>query len=208
MSKFLIPLPDFNRIHQVAHGVIKDIGTAERACTFFSIFGAYILSQKYGIDARPVAGGFSLCVAQDRCLIYGREENGEYVVDSDGFHMWVQTQTHIIDFTAPIYPEAFAQVMPDFTLPRKMLQKHISDERSNLNAVNAIGDFVTYPDPALTNELIQRFMSRPVNGDLIQVADHWFGSRRAKQASTNRMMNDLGEVVSLTLPPIAANGAW
>lgn len=208
MSKFLIPLPDFNRIHQVAHGVIKDIGTAERACTFFSIFGAYILSQKYGIDARPVAGGFSLCVAEERCLIYGREEGGEYVVDSDGFHMWVQTPTHIVDFTAPIYPEAFAQAAPDITLPRKMLQKRISDECSNLNAVNEIGDFVTYPDPALTNELIERFMNRPVNSDLIQVADHWFGNRRAKQASTNRMMNDLGEVISLTLPPIAANGAW
>ncbi|WP_171899181.1 DUF2026 family protein [Sphingobium sp. RAC03] len=208
MSKFLIPLPDFNRIHQVAHGVIKDFGTVEKACTFFSIFGAYVLSQKYGIEARPIAGGFSLCVAEDRCLIYGREEHGEYVVDSDGFHMWVQTPTHIIDFTAPIYPEAFAQASPDITLPRKMLQKQITEERSNLNDVVTIGDFVTYPDPALTNELIGRFMKRPANSDLIQIADHWFGNRRAKQAVTSQMFNDLGEVTTLNLPKISANGAW
>lgn len=205
MSKFLIPLPDYNRIHQVAHGVLKDIGTPEKGCTFFAIFGSYILNQHYGIDARPVAGGFSMCIADEKCLIYGRNEGGEYVVDSDGFHMWVQTRTHVIDFTAPIYPEAFAEAEPDVAMPRKMFQRRIDEGKDSLTDVVSVGDFLAHPDPALTNEIIQRFLGRPVNTDLIQVAEHWFGNRRAKQQQHNQMMNEKGEVISLRLPPFAAN---
>jgi hypothetical protein len=79
MSKFVLPLSDFNRIHQVAHGVLKEIGDIKIACVWFNVFGAYILEHKYGITARPVAGGFSLRVAEGRNLIYGREEGDEWI---------------------------------------------------------------------------------------------------------------------------------
>ena len=32
MKKFLLTLTDYNRIHQVARGVIEGLGTAERSC--------------------------------------------------------------------------------------------------------------------------------------------------------------------------------
>lgn len=208
MSKFVLPLSDFNRIHQVAHGVLKDIGKVEQACTFFSIFGAYVMEQHYGIEARPIAGGFSLCVADSRNLIYGRAEDDTWVVDEDGFHMWVQTPTHVLDFTAPIYREAFAVAEPDVVLPRKMLQKPIAAQKDSINDLQAVGDFFVSPDPWLTNTMIQRFIDKPVSSDLIQIANHWFGNRRAKQKPTSQMMNDLGEVTTLRLPPVAANGAW
>lgn len=35
MSTFLLPLSEFNRIHQVIHGTIKDEGNPGKACTLF-----------------------------------------------------------------------------------------------------------------------------------------------------------------------------
>lgn len=46
MKKFLLTLSEYNRIHQVARGVIEGLGTAERSCIFFAVFGAYILGSK------------------------------------------------------------------------------------------------------------------------------------------------------------------
>lgn len=43
MKKFLLTLSEYNRIHQVARGVIEGLGTAQRSCIFFAVFGAYIL---------------------------------------------------------------------------------------------------------------------------------------------------------------------
>ena len=35
-------------------------------------------------------------------VVYGREENGERVYDSTGFHAWVECNGWLIDFMAPI----------------------------------------------------------------------------------------------------------
>ncbi|MGN6357449.1 MAG: DUF2026 family protein [Novosphingobium sp.] len=209
MGKFLLTLPEYNRIHQVAHGVIKEVGFVEKACTFFAIFGSYVLNKHYGIASRPVAGGFSLCVADGpRCLIYGREVDDKFVWDGDGFHMWVQTATHVIDFSAPIYPEAFAEAQPDVAIPRKMLQKQMVDEKQSIAELSAIGEFISFPDPELSEELTDRFLHRPTNTDLLNVADKWFGSRRAKQRPSLAMGSNDGQIVRLALPAIAARGAW
>lgn len=36
------------------------------------------------------------------------------------------------------------------------------------------GDFYLEENPALTNELIQKFMSRAQNGDLVDICKHWY----------------------------------
>lgn len=208
MSRFVLPLNDFNRIHQVAHGVLRDVGDIKIACTWFNIFGAFMLEQQYGIKARPMAGGFAMCVAENRNLIYGREDDGEWIVDDEGYHMWVETPTHVLDFTSPIYREVFSVAQPDIVLPRKMVQKPIGEQKATLDEIQAVGDFLVMPDARLTALMIQRFMAKPASTDLIQIATHWFGNRRAKQRGTSQMINDLGEVTTLSLPPVVANGAW
>ena len=110
MKKFLLTLSEYNRIHQVARGVIEGLGTAERSCIFFAVFGAYILETRYKIPATAVAGNLALCVADGpKVAFFCRDEGGRIVADSDGFHMWVQTVTHIIDFMAPIFPEGLVK---------------------------------------------------------------------------------------------------
>lgn len=209
MSKFLLPLAEYNRIHQVIHGVLKEEGRVEKGCTFFAIFGSLVLNKHYGIAARPVAGAFALCVTDEpRCMFYGRDENGKIVWDEDGFHMWVQTETHIIDFMAPIYEEAFAEAGPGVEIPRQMFQKRITDEAASLDDLATPGDFFTLPDPDLSEQLTDRFLSRPTNTDLLQVADAWYGGRRAKQRPSVRMGSNDGIIRQLTLPPTVARGSW
>lgn len=209
MKKFLLTLSEYNRIHQVARGVIEGLGTAERSCIFFAVFGAYILETRYRIPATAVGGNLALCVSgEPKVAFFGRDEGGRIVADSDGFHMWVQTETHIIDFMAPIFPEAFAGMLGDTVIPRKMLQRSIASEANDLDSLNATGDFITLPSRELTHTLLERFGKRPANSDLIHIAETWFGTPKGKQLPTFAMMNDLGEVTNLKLPANVATGSW
>ncbi len=210
MTRFLLPLAEYNRIYQVAHGVLEDIANAERACIFFASFGALVLNKHYKIPARAVAGAFALCVSdRPEIAFFGkRDDDGALLSNSAGFHMWIQTQTHIVDFMAPIFPEAFANTLPGTVIPRKMLQKRLVDELPSAADLKAPGDTIGYPDPTLTQELIDNFFDRPANTDLLQIADAWFAGRRAKQTSSFAMQNDLGQVHRLTLPHSIATGSW
>ncbi len=141
-------------------------------------------------------------------LFFGHQEDGRLFASSDGFHMWVQTETHIIDFMAPIFPETFAHLAGGLTLPRKMLQRPITTEAQSVTGLQAVGDFITLPDPDLTTSLVDGFFAKPANEDLLRVAEAWFGSRLGKQKPRLKMQNDLGEVYDLSLPRSVATGAW
>jgi hypothetical protein len=54
--------------------------------------------KRYGIKASAVAGGFAMCVAPEQNMLFRRDCGGRVEIDEDGFHMWVQTETHVIDF--------------------------------------------------------------------------------------------------------------
>ncbi|MDQ4087328.1 MAG: DUF2026 domain-containing protein [Pseudomonadota bacterium] len=209
MSRFAITLPEYNRVHQVIHGTIKEEGTVEHACTFFSIVGSYLLNKQFGIPARAVAGGVALCVADGpKCVFYGKDEGGKFGWGEDGFHMWVQTEHHIIDFMAPIYAESFAHARPDVRIPRRMFQKLKAQDKQNLDELATVGDYIVFPDPDLTDQLIDHFLSRPVNTDLLQIAEVWFGSRRGKQKPTITMGSNDGLFRELALPTTIATGPW
>lgn len=209
LSHFLMPMSEYNRIHQVAHGVLKDVGRVEKACKFFACFGAMVLSKHYKIPARAVAGGFALCIdTTPEVAFFGQAENGRLSTSPDGFHMWVQTETHIVDFMAPIFPEAFADAGLTSTIPRRMLQRPMTTEAQSLNEVNTPGAFFTLPDPDMTETMIDEFLGRAQNTDLLMIADSWYGSRRGRQKRAMTMQDNLGEKVELRLPATTATGAW
>jgi Protein of unknown function (DUF2026) len=202
-------MAEYNRIHQIVHGAIKGEGHVERGCTFFALVGSYLLNKHYDINASAVAGGFALCVADGpKCIFYGKNEGGTFNWGDDGFHMWVQTEGHIIDFMAPIYAESFAIAQPDIVIPRKMFQKRREDDKQSLDDLVSAGDYMTFPDPDLSAELIARFLSRPANTDLLKVAEAWFGRRRGTQRPTIRMGSNDGIIRNLTLPTTIARSPW
>lgn len=207
MSQFLLPISDYNRIYQVIHGVRGALEGAEKSCIFFASVGAYLLNKKYGIKASAVAGTFAICVNDTPEIAFFGEEQGDLIVSSErGFHMWVQTETHFIDFMAPIFPEAFAEL--SFTIPRKMFQRTLTSEAESMSAIRKPGDFFTNPNAELTEALIDRFISTSSAVDLIQVAEVWFGKRRRPQASSIQMGDSTGEQFDLKLPRSIVSSSW
>lgn len=209
MSRFQITLNDYNRIYQVAHGVLADIGRSDKACMFFACFGAMMLNKHFKIPARAVAGGFALCLNEaPQVAFFGQMAEGRLVTSKEGFHMWVQTASHIIDFMAPIYPEAFAEAEQELTIPRKMFQRQISAEAASLGDLSSAGDFYTLPDPELTETLIDGFLGSVSNTDLLNVADSWFGGLRGKQKKSMAMQDDRSKLYQLDLPCTTTRGSW
>lgn len=209
MSRYLMTLREYNRIYQVADGVLSAVTRSEKACIFFACFGAMVLNKHYKIPAQAVAGGFALCVSDGpKVAFFGQQGDGRVVTSMDGFHMWVQTETHIIDFMAPIFPEAFAYADGTLKVPRRMFQRKRAFEARNLDALNAPGDYFTLPDPELTELLVDRFLNRAMDTDLLLVADRWFGDRRKIQSKSFVMGDSEGRPHSLALPSTVAVGAW
>ncbi|PZP86423.1 MAG: hypothetical protein DI582_02840 [Azospirillum brasilense] len=210
MEKRPLSLAEYNRIYQTACGILNSVGSnPERSCIFFACYGAYILEKHYSIAAIPVAGGFALRISDEpNVAFFGKDDGAKVSTDSDGFHMWVQTKTHYIDFMAPLFPEAFGKMIPGIAIPRKMFQRAIVTEAPSLDDLRAKGDFITLPDPELTKTLGTRFISKPVNSDLVGVAEAWFGRPGGKQQQTFAMRDDLGRVQNLSLPTAVAVGSW
>lgn len=208
-KRFLIKLAEFNRIYQCVHGTIANETRAEKSCVFFAIAGSFLLNKYLKIGARPVAGGFVLRpTAEDSVIGYAKNVDGAWGWGDDAFHMWVETETHILDFMSPIYREAFAEGNPDVVIPRKMFQMKKTQEAQSPNELPNQGDFFTFPDPDMSEELTEHFLNSPTNTDLLEIVDHWFCSNRRKQSDSFRMMSNDGVVHALTLPQSVAIGSW
>lgn len=211
MSNLPLSLADYNRIHQVMHGVLLGMpeARADKACTFFASFGAYILNKEYGIPARMVGGAYGFCIGgPGEAAIFGKVENDRLASGPDAFHLWVQTKSHLIDFMAPIYREAFAEAQMVTELPRKMMQRPLDEESPSFEAFQRAGDYRYYPDLELTDQLFEHFCMRPINTDLIEIAIAWFGDRNAAQAPTFMMRDGKGRMTQLELATTIASDAW
>lgn len=210
MPKFLLPLTEYNRIHQVAHGVLKGVpdATPEKACLFFASFGGFVLNQKYKIKARVVGGAFSFCVGENDIAVFGRLHDYQLMSRHDAFHMWLQTETHIIDFMAPIYREAFSEHPGAAILPRKMMQRPLTDEAESPDALKQPGDFRYHPDAELTDQLLDSFLGKRANADLLQIAIAWYGNRRGKQSPSFAMTDEKGRTTRLSLADTVATSSW
>lgn len=206
--KLQLTLPEYRRIYEVIYSVLDGRADTPYACTFFAITGAFILKEHYKIAARPVAGGFLLCVdPTPSVLSIAKNEDGMITSALDGFHVWVQTETHVIDFMAPIFEESAKGKGSPRPVPRKMFQRPFSTESESIDALRAPGDYFTLPNIELTNERVQSFMNRPSRMDLLEAANRWF-KKYPKKLDDLSLMDDLGNIhqLKLSAPPIS--GAW
>jgi hypothetical protein len=208
MKRIAISLSDYNRIYQVAHGVLRQVGEVEHASMFFASFGSMMLNKHFKIPARPVAGAFAICVDDlPEVAAFGTVNGDKLTSDDAGFHTWVQTENHIIDFMGPIYPEAFAKRSFEKPIERRMFQRPRSEQTPSANLAHA-GDFLALPNTELTDRLLTKFLARPRTHDLMIIGETWFGRRSGKQKPTSTITNDLGTTYRLSLPNHAALTAW
>jgi hypothetical protein len=206
--KLQLTLPEYGRIYEVIYSVLEGRANTPFACIFFASAGALILNKHYKIPARALAGAFLLCTdPAPSAISIAKNEDGKVTSDRDGFHMWVQTETHVIDFMAPIFNESIAGKGYPNSVPRKMFQRPLSAEAESIDELSAPGDYFTMPNIELTGELVDSLLDRPTNVDLLNAVDRWF-KKYPKKLEDLSLLNDLGEVHKLALSAPRISGAW
>lgn len=196
---------EYERIYQVIHAVLEDRANTPHACMFFAIAGSFILNKHHGISARPVAGAFLLCVDETPSVLsIGKNEGNTISWDENNFHMWVQTEHHIVDFIAPIFLES---VQARIDVPRRMFQRRQESESPSIDDLSAPGDFYTLPDPDLSEHFVDVFMDRPNHVDLLLAIDAWYKPYPAPLAQM-ALLDNYGKVEPLRVVAPRVDGLW
>lgn len=206
----LLPLADYQRIYQVIYSVLEASGSARthRACTFFASAGVLILREHYQLKATISMGSMALMVdeAKANVVVYGREEDGEWTYDANGFHAWVECDGWLIDFMAPIMGQALKEDGVPFDVPRKMLQKPLAQRKDDPRALEHEGDFFCHSDASVAESVLdsQGLMFE----DLIKVCLSWY--RKPPKALPQIALGgtDIANPQPLVLRAPAITGVW
>lgn len=210
MNKIAIKLLEYERMFRVIHSVSEELD--DRAgvnCMLYNTIGAFLIESTLKIKAKPVMGAAFVLVnnASDTILSFSKvSEGGEVTSDEDNFHCWVETQDHIIDFTAPVYQKYFDKMGSPIAVPNKMFQKRKSDMLSSYKTFSEDGDYFVQGNRNITKTLLSR--QSPALGDLADICLHWYKSPPRKMNESMTITNDLGEVSNISLTPVRVSGAW
>lgn len=204
-------MADYQRIHQVIYTVLDsaDKSTAG-GCIFFSIFGAYMLETIYKKKAIPVAGSaFYLLDNESGITSSFAHMDGEIITSSkQAFHCWIQCEGYVIDFMAPVFKESLQSKGYINNVPRKMFQKKLTNMSSNWDELMEEGDFYHLPNIDLTKDILQSFMSKHSNKDLLNVCLSWYTKPPKAILNTLGLMSDDGTRVNMKLNKLELVGAW
>lgn len=128
----LIKLKDYERIFQIVSAVIEsEGGDTSHSCIHYSIFGANILSDHFGLRPKVRCGFAAYHLGEDQqVLCFGEKTPLGMTCTSDGFHCWIEADGWLIDFMAPRFGELKATA---FTMQPKMFQRRGSQMSGQLN---------------------------------------------------------------------------
>lgn len=204
-----LPLRDYERAFRVIHSVVEASDRqATRACILLSCAGAYLLKKFYNIPCRVVAGAALYRVGPNEVdlAVIGAMRDGHPFSDRENFHMWIQTETHAIDFQAPVFREAIGDMIGGFKIPRLMFQRGILEQCDG--NFELLGDFDLFPNIELTEELTEAFFSRNEGPDLVMCCESWF-TRPPKPIQRDlALASSDGIIKKISLSPIRLTGAW
>ncbi|PEH80354.1 DUF2026 family protein [Burkholderia gladioli] len=206
----LLPLIDFQRIFQVAHGIIREFGEdASKSCVFFSMVGAHLLNTHYRLSASAVVGAaFYKLDGSDRVLAIADAAHQFELSTEDGFHCWVEAGGWCLDFTSPLFPEMAEHAGYAWSHDRRMFQKPLSDMAEAPAALGSPGDFYLRSNTALTQEILARNLDRNDVKDLLEIAALWYRKPPRRIESKKQIRDNLGKVTTLRLNAPTISGVW
>jgi hypothetical protein len=206
----LLSLLDYQRIYQVIYSVLEasKVATTHRACLFFATAGVLILREHYGLQATFSAGSMALMVDEQKAnvVVYGRQENGDWVHDSKGFHAWVECNGWLIDFMAPIMGVALKEDGVNFEVPRKMLQKALADSKYDVMEIQHVGEFYCHGDRALAESLLDG--QEEEFTDLLKICVTWFRKPPKVLPAIALGGTDVHDPAPLRLRAPSIDGVW
>lgn len=164
---------DFSRIHSIIYSYLL----AEPAkvdmlssCQFYAIIGSEILKKHYQIEAKPIAGSFSLLLDEQKkdMLMIGLKTGSSSMND---FHFWIEAENILLDFTSPLYPIMAGYEKKDTRKYQKVFIKSKADVSEKLDKD---GDFNIIENQSLTQTLLNNFNSRLAYVDIKNICLKWF----------------------------------
>jgi hypothetical protein len=210
--KLPITLPEYERVFRVVHSVSRSMDDRPGAsCLFYNVVGALLLEKMLRVKARPVIGAafFRVDDSTATALSFAiLNDDGTCTSTEDAFHCWVETESHIVDFTAPVYREYLEKIGLSRQLPRKMFQRRKVDMASFHQDLLFEGDYYVQPNAELTKLSLENALKSPAVGDLANVCLQWFVRPPKAMKDTLSIMNDLQEVIQVRLTALSISGVW
>lgn len=214
-SKLTLTLPDYQRMHSVIASVLNSVeANTPKACLFFAVAGAFLIETIHKRAARPVVGAafYRINQATGFTMAYGRleVENGMGVVSSDdeAFHCWIECDGMVIDLMAPLFHESVRSAGRTESVARKMFQRSTVAMSQSPYELDRDGDFFLQPDPPLGMRLLNGFLSKLANSDLVKVCEYWYKPLPKAMPATIQMGSDDGSIRNIRLEPVSLVGAW
>lgn len=215
LPKLTLTLLDYQRMHRVIASVLNSVEAhTPRACLFFAVAGAFLIETVHKRPARPVAGAAFYRVNDETgfTMAFGRlaAEKGMGTVssDEDAFHCWIESDGMVIDLMAPIFQESVRSAGRTESVSRKMFQRPSAAMSQSPYELEIEGDFFFQPDAALGVRLLNGFMSKLANGDLVKVCEYWYRPYPKTVRASIQMGSDDGSLRDIRLAPIELVGAW
>jgi hypothetical protein len=211
-NKLPITLSEFERVFRVVHSVSRSLDNRPGAsCLFYNTVGALLLEKMLRVKARPVIGAAFFRVDDSTATVLSFaivNDDGTCASTEDAFHCWVETENHIIDFTAPVYREYLEKVGLSQQLPRKMFQRKKADMAASYKDLLCEGDFYVQPNSELTKKSLEKALQSPAVVDLANVCLQWFVRPPKTIKESLAIMNDLQEVIQVRLTALSISGVW
>lgn len=211
----VITLPIYERIFKIVHSLHSTVQgyDGKPNCLFYNFAAAYILLHKLKVHAVPVCGAAAVKVLPNPVptLAMGQidDASGDFYSDGEGFHCWVMTAGHYLDFTAPLYGDYItAGGLAAPKVARMMFQKPKSAMANSLENVTRPGDFFFQGDMEMTQAYVAKIEVHAGVIDLVQACGEWFVKRTEPHRSTVTILDNQGAIIDVRLDEKSIVGVW
>ncbi|MES5098829.1 DUF2026 family protein [Agrobacterium sp. BA1120] len=201
----LIKQTDYHRIYRVINSLLSNENAdPTTASMYFSTFGAFILEHHYKVKAKPKGGLAAYNLDGKRILFADHRDDGHVTGAGENFHCWVEADGWAIDFMAP----AFSQAAAELAVPAKMFQRPLSSMAPSINDLNQSGDFFYKSEPEATARRFADWRKQAMIGDLASIAAGWFRKSPKQMQSSISVSDQSKESRIIPLSGNALTGAW
>lgn len=201
----LIKQSDYHRIYRVINSLlVNENADSSTASMYFSTFGAFILEHHYKVKAKPKGGLAAYNLGGVKLLFADHREDGHVTGAGENFHCWVEAEGWAIDFMAP----AFTQAAAELSVPARMFQKPLSSMATSINDLTQSGDFFYKSEPEAMAARFADWRKHGMIGDLASIAAGWFRKSPRQMQSEISVSDSNGKSRTIPLLGHALNGAW
>ena len=206
-SHLPVSYKDYERICSVVISALNDLQHAlAMDCMYVALVSKDILNIHHGINATIASGQARICVGTDEAgrgeiLRFGNVDRNNRTQKE--YHAWVQIASWLVDFSAPLYREAFQATGGIIQVPRKMMAIETADSGRFVKH-NLLTEFVVDEDGR--QELISSYETDSRVRDSRQECLDWYQRAPDKLSRSHRCNVPFGKSETIDLFDLQLEG--